>query len=181
MRCGALILAALVLVGCGKKLGPGKTPKETIRNLERAIQTLDLGATYAMSSARVRDQLDRAMDGLKAAVKMLPEEIVDEMGWDGVEDKSTREILNLAIDRLKDQMPEAVKAMKSLQMIVMDVKTWGNEAQVEVSVLFRGSEQTTRVPMVKENGFWVLDSNDTLSGLPVDFTVPSPEACVTPT
>jgi hypothetical protein len=166
--------------GCGKKLGPGKTPKETIRNFEAALKDLDLEATYDMLSARVRGEIDAALNGMKAALNGVPDSVLEKAGLDDLKDMEPREMLGMAMDKAKEFNPQAIDQLKTLQMIVLEVKTYGERGRVKVSTIFQGREETNTVPMVLEGGLWRIDSDESLSAVPMDFSN-AIQACATPT
>ena len=177
MRVGVLVVVLALLVGCGKKLGPGKTPKETIRNFAAAIKDLDMGAVYDMLSQRSRRQLDAVFNQTKQAFAMVPAAQLERFGMADFADMSTREILTSMVDKMRDAAPDQIDQLKSMHVIVMDVKKHGNTAQVEVRTLFNEQTTTQKVPMVKEGGLWYLDSDESVTGLPVSLT-PNLAACV---
>ena len=175
------VICALVLActACGSKTKAGKTPKETVRKFESAIRDADLGACYDLMSSRTRKQLDRAMLGIKGMLAALPDSALDQVGLDGIADMDAREILVACSDAARKQAPALFDKLKGFQIVVLNVDQYGNKAQVEVSQLMDGQEQTTTLPLVQEEGRWYLDSNETIDSLPVNIQ-PNLQACVAP-
>ena len=78
----AACLLLVAVAACGSNLGPGATPKETIRNFELALKSLDIGATYDMLSSRQRAQFDTMLTAVKASLANVPEGMLKEAGLD---------------------------------------------------------------------------------------------------
>lgn len=131
-----------------------------MRRLEAALQDLDLGAVYDMLSARAQGQLDASLSGWK--------------------DMNTRECLEAAADRMKSENPAAVKQIRRLAIVVMDIRPYGDRASAKVSVLLNGRDRTQTIPLVLEGGRWKIDTDAAMTDLPVDFAPDVSDAnCVT--
>lgn len=173
-----LILAASVCAGCGSKVTAGKTPRQTVARLESAIKDFDFGAVYDLSSKRVRRQMDRMVDQMQASFKQMPKEFLDEMELDDLQDADTREFFAIMVDRVKEQAPEALDMVANVHFIVMDVDIQGNRALVTLQTLHRGEEQNTELPMVREDGRWYIDSDESIGNLPLNMGTPGVQAAV---
>ena len=156
-------------MACGPRLQAGKTPKETMRRLETALQDLDLGAVYDMLSSKAQGQLDASLQGFRTMLQAIPEDQLKKAGLGGWKDMDTREFLDAAVDRMKDENPAALKHVKRLAIVVLDVRSYGDRASVKVSVIMNGRDQTQTIPLVLEDGRWKLDTGAPMTDLPVDF------------
>jgi hypothetical protein len=180
MRILSIAIMVALCAACGRKLGPGKTPKETIRNFEMAMKKLDVGAAYDMLSSRTRAQIDAVMNNMKASLAVIPDSALDQVGLAGLKNMEPREILATAIDRAKEMNPSAVDALRTFQLVVLEVKEYGDEASVKVATIFNGQDNTDTVPMLREGGRWYIDSDESLNAVPMNFA-PDLEASATPT
>jgi hypothetical protein len=178
VRIWGVLLTAALCAGCGPSLQAGKTPKETMRRLETALQDLDLGAVYDMLSSRAQGQLDASLQGFRTMLQAIPEDQLKQAGLGGWKDLGTRDYLEAAADRMKDENPAAVKQIKRHAIVVMDIKPYGDRASVKVSVLLNGRDRTQTIPLVLENGRWRIDTGTPMTDLPVDFA-PEVADCAT--
>ena len=178
MRIGVWVVLCLVTAACSKKLQAGKTPEETIRNAEAAMRQLDAGALYDMMSTRCQQQMDQMMSGVRSALAAVPDAQLKAAGFGGLKEMSPREMLVEAVDRAKDESPEALKQMESIQIAVMEVRNYGDRATVKIMTIVNGNQIPSSVPLVKEGNRWRIDSDDSLSAMPVNFR-PSVADCTT--
>jgi hypothetical protein len=178
VRIWGVLLTAALCAACGPSLQAGKTPKETMRRLETALQDLDLGAVYDMLSSRAQGQLDTSLQGFRTVLQAIPEDQLKKAGLGGWKDLSTREYLDAAADRMKDENPAAVKQIRRLAIVVMNIRPYGDRASVKVSILLNGRDRTQTIPLVLENGRWRIDTGDPVTDLPVNFA-PDVSDCAT--
>jgi len=134
-----VVVIALVLpvlgAGCGKTHAPGKSPRETVKNLEAALRAHDAGGAYDMLSARARRGL------------------------------TERKTLVAWMDDARSKNEVVLRPYASLQLVVMDERRTGATARVRVSRLFNGVTQTLTLPFAREGGAWKLDTPFLLSDL----------------
>jgi len=178
VRIQCVILGLLLATACGKQLGPGKTPKETVRNLEAALQDLDLGAVYDMMSKSARGEVDAAVRAMRGMLAAFPEDQLEKGGLDGLKDMSTREFLEASIERAKKERNVRAR-FETVTIAVMKVRLYGERASVKVTMIINGRDRAQTIPMVRENGRWHIDSDDAVARLQVDLT-PDLSSCVTP-
>lgn len=176
MRTGVLVCLLMFAPACGKKLQPGKTPEETIRNVEAALRKLELGAVYDMMSSRCQGELDAALSGVQQVLCSVPDAQLKQAGLAGVAEMSPRDLIETAVDRAKDEAPDVLTRLKSFQIAILEVKDYGERATVKVMTMMDGSQTRGEIPLVREDGRWRLDSQDSLTNLPLTITpcVPSP-------
>jgi len=170
-----LCLVLGLLAACGSKYGPGKTPRETIRNFEGAMRDLDFGAAYDMMSPAARGKVDAQIQGVQAAASMIPEEMQEQFGLDDFVDATPRDALDVAAKRVKKENPEQAKQIRKISLVVLDVKEYGQTASVRVSVIFQGNEAEDRIKMVKVDGRWYFEDDSALT-----TAAPIPTAPVMP-
>jgi hypothetical protein len=135
MRSVVVIVALGLGAACGKTHAPGKSPRETVKNLEAALRAHDAGGAYDMLTAR-------AQRGLTA-----------------------RDTLVEWMDDARGAKQVALRPYASLQLVVMDERRTGATARVRVSRLFNGVTQTFTLPFAREGGAWKLDTPFLLSDL----------------
>jgi len=174
-----LILFAAAVVGCGRSPRAGRTPKETVRNLETALRDADIGAVYDMLSARGQREIAAPFVGFKAALASVPDAQLKAAGLADFKEMDAREMLVAAVEKARDANPKAMDPLKKLTIVVVDVKQWDNEATVKASFLLRGRANDRTLRMVREAGLWKLDSPDAMNGVPMP-TAPAIDACVGP-
>ena len=177
VRIRCVILGLCLAAACGKQLGPGKTPKETVRNLEVALQALELGAVYDMMSGEARRRVDRSVRVMRNMLAAFPEEQLEKGGLDGLKDMTTREFLEASIERAKEEGNLRAR-FETVTIAIMKVKTYGERASVKVTMIINGRDQAQTIPMVREGGRWHIDSDDVVASLQVDLT-PDTSSCVT--
>jgi hypothetical protein len=175
---GAILALALACAGCGKPLRAGKTPKETIRNLEAALQDLDLGAVYDMLSSRAQRELDASLEGVKVMLASIPEAQLKQAGLGGWKDLDTRDFLEAAVDRARGENPAALEQFRGVTLVVLQVKPYGDRATVKVCMILNGRDREQTIPMVREGGRWRIDTDDSVTALPVNF-MPDMSDCTT--
>jgi hypothetical protein len=178
VRIRAVFLAAALCAACGPSLQAGKTPKETMRRLETALQDLDLGAVYDMLSSQAQGQLDASLRGFRTMLQAIPEDQLKRAGLGGWKDLSTREYLDAAADRMRSENPSAVRQIRRLAIVVLEIRPYGDRASVKVSVLLNGRDKTQTIPLVLEDGRWKIDTDAAMTDLPVDFA-PNVSDCAT--
>lgn len=182
VRIRASVMAALLVAGaCGQSLKPGKTPKETVERFETAIKRLDMGAVYDMLSSRARGEIEAMFSGMKQVFAGIPESRLEEAGLDEFVDMSARDMLVEAVDRAKDANPQAIESLKSLHMIVMKVREYDGQATVSVVAIYNGQEQKQTLRMVREGGRWMIDSDDSVTSMPLQFAPDVSAAVAAPT
>ena len=131
-----VVVIALVLgAACGKTHAPGKSPRETVKNLEAALRAHDAGGAYDMLTARARRGL------------------------------TARETLVEWMDDARTKEKAALRPYASLQLVVMDERRTGATARVRVSRLFNGATQTFTLPFAREGSAWKLDTPFLMSDL----------------
>jgi len=160
---------AALCAACGESVQAGKTPKETVRRLEGALQDLDPAAVYGMLSSNAQRQLDASLLGFRTMLQTIPDAQLKQAGLSGWKDLDTREFLDAAADRTRSENPAAAKQLKRLTLVIMDIKSYGDRARVKVSVLLNGRDRRQTIPLVLEDGRWRIDTGDPLTDLPVDF------------
>jgi hypothetical protein len=177
VRIWGVLLTVALCGACGQAQA-GKTPKETMRRLEAALQDLDLGAVYDMLSSKAQGQLDASMHGFRTMLATIPEDQLKRAGLGGWKDLTTREYLDAAADRTRSENPAAVKQLERLVIVVMEVRPYGDRASVKVSVLLNGRDRRQTIPVVLENGRWRIDADTPMANLPVDLA-PDVSDCAT--
>jgi len=176
----AAVLAFLV-PSCGKSLGPGKTPRETLSHFETALKTMDIGAMYDLLSPRTRAEIDQAMIAVRNVAAAMPPGALKEAGLGDIEDMTPREIMVRSVKAARKANPEIANSLKSLTLVVLDERNYGDSASVKVSLLLNGAETTDTIQLACVNGRWYIDSGDsmrTVPGLQPDLGI---QACATPT
>ena len=171
-----LCLLLGLLVACGSQYGPGKTPRETIRNFEGALRDLDFGAAYDMMSPAARSKVDQQIRAAQRACAAIPEEMQEQFGLDDFVDATPREALAVAGKKAKKENPGQAEQLRKLSLVVLDVKEYGNTAAVQVSMIFQGREADDRMKLVKVDGRWYFENDSALTA-----TAPIPVAPVMPT
>jgi hypothetical protein len=161
------ILVAATLAACGDSPGPGRTPKETVRNLETALRDADMGAIYDMLSARGQRELAAPLVGLKAALASVPEAQLKAAGLSDFRKMDAREMLVAAAEKAEDLNPKALEPLKSITIVVMDVRQYDDRATVKASFLLRGRARDQTLQLVREGGFWKIDSEEAMQSLPL--------------
>jgi hypothetical protein len=174
-----LILFGGIAGACGGSPGAGRNPKETVRNLETALRSADIGAVYDMLSERGQRELAAPFVGLKAALKSVPASQLKASGLAEYRDMDAREMLVASVERAKDANPKALDPLKSLTIAVMDVRQTGDRAAVRTSFLLRGRARDQTLYLVREAGLWKLESNDAMRGVPLPVA-PTVDACSGP-
>jgi hypothetical protein len=166
-----------LLVACGSEYGPGKTPRETIRNFEGALRDLDFGAAYDMMAPAARSKVDQQIRTAQMACAAIPEEMQAQFGLDDFVDSTPREALTVAGERVKKENPDQADQLKKLSLVVLDVKEYGNSASVQVSMIFQGREADNRIKLVKVKGRWYFENDSALTQtapIPVAPAIPAP-------
>ncbi|HEY7864107.1 MAG TPA: hypothetical protein VIE39_10630 [Thermoanaerobaculia bacterium] len=180
MRVRVIVgLVAALCCACGKSHRAGRSPKETMRNLEAALQDADMGAVYDMLSAQGQAEIEASLGGFRAALAAVPEAQLKAAGIAGFRKMSARDMLVAACEKAEDMNPKALEPLKSLTIVVTDVRQSGDRATVKTSVLLRGRAHDETVVLVRESGLWKLDGNGLLSDLPVP-TTPALPSCSGP-
>ena len=170
-----LCLILSLLAACGSKYGPGKTPRETIRNFEGAMRDLDFGAAYDMMAPAARAKVDAQIKGAQAACAAIPEEMQEQFGLDDFVDATPREALDVAAKKVKKESPDQAKQIRKISLVVLDVKEYGKTASVRVSVIFQGREAEDRIKMVKVDGRWYFENDSALTtAAPIPVAPPMP-------
>ena len=109
----------------------------------------------------------------------VPEAQLKAAGIAGFRKMSARDMLVAACEKAEDMNPKALEPLKSLTIVVTDVRQSGDRATVKTSVLLRGRAHDETVVLVREGGLWKLDGNGLLSDLPVP-TTPALPSCSGP-
>jgi len=169
-----LILSAALLGACGQSPRAGRNPKETVRNLEVALRDADIGAVYDMLSVQGQRELAAPFVGLKAALASVPEAQLKATGLSGYRKMSAREMLVAAAEKMEDRNPRAFEPLRSLTIVVTDVRQWDDRATVKTSFLLRGRARDQTLQLVREGGLWKLDGNEAMRGVPLPTAPPIP-------
>jgi len=175
----ALVLLATLAVACGRSPRAGRTPRETVRNLELAIRDVDVGALYDMLSSQGQAEIDASFAAARTVLASVPESQLDAAGLGGWKDMSARELLVASMDKLKDENPAALDGLRSVTIAVTDVRERGDHATVKASFLINGRARDETLYMVRESRLWKLESSDAMQSLPMPAP-PDVEACVGP-
>jgi hypothetical protein len=171
----ALGVVVGLLAACGSKYGPGKTPRETIHNFEGALRDLDFGAAYDMMAPAARAKVDAQIRGAQRACAAVPEKLQEQFGLDDFVDATPREALAVAAKRVKKDSPEQAAQFKSLSLVVLDVKEYGETASVKVSMLHQGREANDRLKLVRVKGRWYFEDDNALArAAPMPIAPPMP-------
>jgi hypothetical protein len=168
MRVRVIVgLFAVLSCACGKAHRAGRSPKETMRRLEAALQDGDIGAVYDMMSARGQAEIEASLGGVRAMLAAVPESQLKAAGIAGFRTMSARDMLVASCEKAEDENPKALAPLKSLTIVVTDVRQAGDRATVRASVLLRGHARDETVVLVREGGLWKIDGNELFSRLPV--------------
>lgn len=170
-----VILFAAALAACGQSPRAGRTPKETVRNLEAALRDADMGAVYDMLSARGQAEMDAPFLGLKAALASVPEAQLKAAGLASFRKMSAREMLVAAAEKAEDENPKALDPLRSLTIVVTDVRQYDDRATVQTSFLLRGRSRDQTLQLVREGGLWKLDGDEAMRGLPLPSAPTMPD------
>ena len=174
-RCVTTISFAVALAACGASPGPGRTPKETVRNLEAALKDADMGAVYDMLSANAQRELAAPFVGLKAALASVPEAQLKATGLTDFRKMDARQMLVAATEKAEDQNPKAFDPLRSITIVVLDVKQYDDRATVQASFLLKGRSRDQTLRLTRERGLWRLDGAEVMQGLPIPTAPAMPE------
>ncbi|MGQ0613983.1 MAG: hypothetical protein ACT4PV_09630 [Planctomycetaceae bacterium] len=144
------LLLLVLLAACGKAAG-GKTPRETVAQLQAALKKGDGGALYDLLTTRAQRQLDGQIQGISKVVPRFE-------GCDG------RELLVELFDMAKETAPQQFEMLAATHMVVMETKTQGDSARLKVSILGRNRDETVEMRLAREHGRWKLDDGGALGG-----------------
>lgn len=169
------LIVAAALAACGASPGPGRTPKETVRNLEAALKDADMGAVYDMLSARAQAEMAAPFVGLRAALASVPESQLKAAGLADFKTMGPREMLVAAAEKIEDESPKALDPLKSITIVVLDVRQYDDRATVKASFLLKGRSRDQTLQLVREKGLWRLDSGEAMQGLPLPTAPVLPE------
>ena len=162
-----MILFLAALAACGQSHRPGKTPKETVRSLEGALRDADMGAVYDLLSARGQAELEAPFLGFQAALARVPEAQLKAAGLASFKKMTAREMLVAAAEKAEDENPKALDPLRSITIVVTDVRQYGDRATVKASFLLRGRARDQTLYLAREGGVWKLDGEDAMAGLPL--------------
>jgi hypothetical protein len=157
-----LILLGGLVAACGPSPKAGRNPKETVRNLEIALRSADMGAVYDMLSARGQRQLAAPLIGLKAALASVPDSQLKAAGLSGFKTMDAREMIVAAVEKVEDENPKALEPLKTLTIVVGEVRQRDDRATV------KASDET--LELVREGGLWKLDGDEAMQTLPMPVT-----------
>ena len=174
-----VILLAAVVAACGQSPRAGRTPKETVRNLEAALRDADMGALYDMLSRRGQAELEAPLLGFQAALSAVPEAQLKAAGLASFKKMSAREMLVAAAEKAEDENPKALDPLRSITIVVTDVRQYDDRATVKTSFLLRGRSRDQTLQLVREGGLWKLDGDEAMQGLPMP-TAPAMPDCSGP-
>jgi hypothetical protein len=169
------IAVAGVLAACGPAPGPGRTPKETVRNLEAALRDADMGALYDMLSTNAQKELAAPFVALKAALASVPEARLKEAGLLDFRKMDARQMLVAATEKVEDADPKALDPLKSITIVVLDVKQYDDRASVKASFLLKGRSRDQTLYLTRERGLWRLDGGEAMQVLPLPTAPVMPE------
>jgi hypothetical protein len=175
-----LVAVAAFCTACGNSPKAGRTPKETVRSFELALKRLDMGAVYDLLSSRARGEVEEAFGAFRGACARIPEEQLEAAGLDRLRDMSARDLLVEAVSRAKKENPGAVTMLEALHIVVMRVRESGDRASVDVTVLVHGQDRKQTLPMVREGGRWMIDSDDSVTSMPLQLAPDVVQACAAP-
>jgi hypothetical protein len=170
-----LILLGGVVAACGPSPRAGRNPKETVRNLETALRHADIGAVYDMLSARGQREMAAPFVGLKAALASVPDSQLKAAGLSGFKEMDAREMLVAAVDKAVDENPKALDPLKSLTIVVTDVKQRDDRATVKASFILRGRARDETLQLVREGGLWKLDGDEAMQAVPMPVAPAIPD------
>ena len=174
-----VILLAAVVAACGQSPRAGRNPKETVRNLEAALRDADMGALYDMLSRRGQAELEAPLLGFQAAIASVPEAQLKAAGLASFRKMSAREMLVAAAEKAEEENPKAFDPLRSLTIVVTDVRQYDDRATVKASFLLRGRPRDQTLQLVREGGLWKLDGSEAIQGLPMP-TAPAIPDCSGP-
>lgn len=170
-----VILLAAAVAACGQSPRAGRTPKETVRNLETALRDADMGALYDMLSRRGQAELEAPLLGFQAALASVPEAQLKAAGLASFRKMSAREMLVAAAEKAEDENPKALDPLRSLTIVVADVRQYDDRATVKASFLLRGRSRDQTLQLVREGGLWKLDGDEAMQGLPLPSAPAMPD------
>ncbi len=176
---GLALFVLLFAAACGKTHKAGKTPKETVKSFEAAIRDLELGQCYGLLTKSAQREVDGAMRALKGMAAALPSDKLADIGMKGIKDMTTSEVMDASIKYAKRSQPTSLKRLKQLQLVVLEVKEYGDRARVRVCQILGGREREFMLPMAREGGLWKIDSGIASLNLPVRLG-PDLQAAATP-
>jgi hypothetical protein len=165
-----LILLGGLAAACGPSPKAGRNPKETVRNLEIALRSADMGAVYDMISARGQRQLAAPLIGLKAALASVPDSQLKAAGLSGFKTMDAREMIVAAVEKAEDENPKALEPLKTLTIVVGEVRQRDDRATVKASFILRGRARDQTLELVREGGLWKLDGDEAMQTLPMPVT-----------
>jgi hypothetical protein len=171
-----LVLFAAALVACGQSHRAGRTPKETVRSLEGALRDADMGAVYDLISAEGQAELEAPLLGFQAALASVPEERLKAAGLVSFKKMTAREMLVAAAEKAEDENPKALDPLRSITIVVTDVKQYDDRATVKTSFLLKGRARDQTLRLVRERGVWKLDGIEAIQSLPMP-TAPAMPDC----
>jgi hypothetical protein len=169
------VLVATALAACGASPGPGRSPKETVKNLEAALRDADMGAVYDMLSAESQRELAAPFVGLKAALASVPEARLKEAGLLKFRHMDARQMLVAAAEKVEDENPKALDPLKSITIVVLDVKQYDDRATVSASFILKGRSRDQTLRLVRERGLWRFAGSEAMQGLPLPTAPVMPE------
>ncbi len=175
-----LILLGGMVAACAPSPRAGRNPKETVRNLETALRSADIGAVYDMLSARGQRELAAPFVGLKGALASVPDAQLKAAGLSGFKKMDAREMLVASVERARDENPKALDPLKSLTIVVTDVKQRDDRATVKASFLLRGRARDQTLQLVREGRLWKLDGDEAMQAVPMAAVAPAIPDCSGP-
>jgi hypothetical protein len=170
-----VVLLAAALCACGQSPRAGRTPKETVRNLEAALRKADMGAFYDMLSAKGQAELEAPLLGFRAMLASVPEAQLKAAGLASFKKMSPREMLVAAAEKAEDESPKALDPLRSITIVVTDVRQYDDRATVKASFLMKGRSRDQTLQLVREGGLWKLDGGEAMEALPVPTVPAMPE------
>ena len=174
-----VILFAAALAACGQSHRPGRTPKETVRNLEAALRDADMGAVYDMLSARGQTEMDAPLLVFRAMLASAPEAQIKAAGLASFKKMNAREMLVAAAEKAEDENPKALDPLRSVTIVVTDVRQYDDRATVKTSFIMKGRSRDQTLQLVREGGLWKLDGDEAMQAFPMP-TAPAIPDCSGP-
>jgi hypothetical protein len=113
--------------------------------------------------------------GFRAALASVPEAQLKTAGLSSFKTMSAREMLVAAAEKAEDENPKALEPLRSITIVVTDVRQYDDRATVKTSFLLRGRSRDQTLQLVREKGLWKLDGGDALSALPMPSAPVMPE------
>lgn len=144
-------VAILLLAACAR--GPGRTPVQTVENLERALQAGDFGSVHRMLARPALRELESAFELAKAGSVFVPEEEKRRWGLESLETIDAREWF-VRTGRAVHETNRAY--FRELDLEPRDVQRRQDAAVVQLRVRTAGTNRTLPFPLTLEDGLWKI-------------------------